>query len=163
MTAVNEKKTLPELEIQKKFKGIDDSILQNIMVFNGNFHGKVRSLLLPNDKVYNIISKYIRGDNWEMTKDNRSHYKFDSDGMLDEVVNEARYYIEIPIAKWMLDDIIKDKIQVVFFSQNMKKDARRCIEKRLHDDVIEIGGERIEMTEFEELKIKEKYNWKFCH
>ena len=58
MTAVKEKKTLPELEIQKKFKGIDDSILQNIMSFNGNFHGKVRTIL-ENDKVYNKISKYI--------------------------------------------------------------------------------------------------------
>lgn len=84
MTAAKEKKTLPELEIQK-FKGIDESILQNIMAFNGNFHGKVRSLLLPNDKVYNIISKYIGGNNWEMTKDNRSRYKFDSDGILHEV------------------------------------------------------------------------------
>ena len=110
--AIKVNKTSPGLEIQKKFRCIDDSILQNIMSFNGEWHGKVRSLLLPNDEVYNKISKYIRKDNWKMTKDISSHYKFDSDEILHYVGNDVRYHIEIPIAKWMLNDIIKDNLYI---------------------------------------------------
>ena len=94
MAAVKGKKTLPELEIPKKFKGIDDSILQNIMAFNGNFHGKIRTIL-ENDKVYNKISKFINKENWRLRCN-----------------DDAQCFIEIPVTEWMLDDLIKEETSV---------------------------------------------------
>ena len=100
------------------------------MSFNGNWHGKIRSLL-NNDEVYDNISKYIDNNNWKQTQD-----AFSGRGCFS-----TTDFIEFDIDAGMLDNIFGDQFCVHWEHPNKYGGmiGANKIEERPHDHVIKFN------------------------